>query len=89
MYCRVASGNQLFYFINKVLLFYRTYMRNGSRVWCGPCNIKSNIFIRTNLAYIKNVALYQVISEKSLHSWWGAVIRRPLHHAIVDHTAGL
>jgi len=28
---------------------------------------KSNIFIRTNLAYIKNVALYQVISEKSLH----------------------
>ena len=30
MYCRPATGN-IFYFINKVLLFYR-YMRNGSRV---------------------------------------------------------
>ncbi len=41
MYCKPASDN-VFYFINKVLLFYQ-YMRNGSRVMMCLCDIKSYI----------------------------------------------
>src|SRR6266498_2447550 len=41
MYCKPASDN-VFYFINKVLLFYQ-YMRNGSRVMMRLCDVKSYI----------------------------------------------